>query len=170
MHGQLDDDAFRKSLEAAARRSRVRINTDEMVTAMRADSTLVIAPVREFDTTPATDLREGADVAFAYFDGPNPGVPTGYFRVRVTAPVTKVGKVTGSAQLVDRRGDVVVELPVEVDVKSMTLPDPRPFPHTGLNVESRFADPGSFPPDPQAKLIIVILCPNGMIIAIIVFP
>lgn len=165
----LDDELFGKALQAAARRSKVRINTEEMVTALRADSALAIAPVREFDRTPATDLPDGTDVAFLYLDNNDPKIPAGFYRVRVSAPVTQLGKVRGTTQLIDRQGRVALELPADVDVKSMTLPDPRPFPHTGINVETRFADPDSFPPDPQPLLIVVIICPNGVVI-VVVFP
>jgi hypothetical protein len=65
---ELDDNVFRTTLEKAARRNRLDINTSEMLTVLRCDSTLILAPLREFDATPATALRNGVDSLFAYID------------------------------------------------------------------------------------------------------
>lgn len=162
----LDDERFSTALEKAARRGRVQINTSEAATVLRADSTVAIAPVREFDMTPATELRTGVDVAFAYIDVPSPTVPAGYYTVRVTADVTEVGETRGTAELVDARGRVSHELAARVDVRSLTLPDPRPFAHTAINLENRVANE-DLTPTARPSIIIIIVCPNGVIIVII---
>lgn len=161
----LDDDIFRHSLERAARRCKVRINTDEMLTVLRADSTLIMAPLREFDVAPATELRNGVDSVFAYIDDADRGIPAGFYTLRVTADATEVGEIAGTVGYVDGRGEVMHKADVQVDVESLTLPDPAPFPHAviGLRGESVDQDHRSLASAAAAARsdMVLVCCPNG---------
>jgi len=156
----LDDEIFRHSLERAARRAKVQINTSEMITVLRADSTFIIAPLCDFDVSPATELPNGVDSAFAYIDSPDRQVPPGYYTLRVRTDAAEVGELPGTVEYVDRRGQVVSQVGVQVEVESLTLLDPPPFPHAVINLESRVATQGELSLVRRADVVIV-CCPNG---------
>jgi hypothetical protein len=157
----LSDNAFRKSLEKAARRSKVNINTLGMVSVLRADSALVIAPIREFDVSPATELKKGVNSAFAYINSPDRNVPAGYYTLRITADAVKIGAVSGTLEYVDSRGQTANKSSVQLDIKSLTLPNPPALPHAVINVESRqVAHTGDLALTPLRDTVIV-CCPNG---------
>src|SRR4051812_45236958 len=133
----LNDNTFRDSLEKAARRSKVNINTQGMVSVLRADSTLVIAPIREFDRSPATELKKGVNSAFAYIDSADRKIPAGFYTLRVTADGPALGAVSGTLEYVDSRGETASKSNVQLDIKSLTVPNPPAFPHAVISVETR---------------------------------
>ena len=98
---ELNADRFRTSLEQAASSSKLRINSEEMITVLHAKSTLVMAPLRDFDGSPATELHKGVDSVFAYVDSPDRGIPAGFYTLRVTANPTEVGEAEGTVEYVD---------------------------------------------------------------------
>ena len=67
---ELDDYVFRTSLEKAARRGKIKINASEIVTVLRTDSTLFMAPIRELDVIPISELPKGVNGSFDYIDRP----------------------------------------------------------------------------------------------------
>jgi hypothetical protein len=162
---ELDDNVFRKTLERAARRNRLDINASEMLTVLRCDSTLILAPLREFDVTPATALRNGANSLFAYIDSAARGVPAGFYTLRVKAEAIKVGEVPGTLEYVDSRGQVVRQSSIQLDIESLTVPDPAPFPHAVVGVGGVEAahQANSTPTRAQAVQddIVIVCCPNG---------
>jgi hypothetical protein len=163
----LDDDAFRYALDKAARQRRIDVNTNQLVTSLRRDSTVAVAPLRAFDVTPATALTAGADAVLAYIDLPHPNLPPDFYTIHVRANVTDVGELDGTAEFVDRRGHVPHRVKARVNVHHLSVPDPLPFPHTLINLESRIADPDEFRPEPQHSVIVLIRCPNGLTIVLI---
>jgi len=133
-----------------------------MVTVLRPHSTFILAPVRGFDASPATDLPHGVDSAFVYIDNPEQDIPTGFYTLRITAEDVKVGAVTGTVKYLDRRGHVAHEASIQLDVASLTVPDLKPFPHTVISLESRAAHPAMFGmaavKSADEKIV---CCPNG---------
>lgn len=164
---ELNADRFRTSLEQAATSSKLRINSDEMITVLHAKSTLVMAPLRDFDTSPATELHKGVDSVFAYVDSPDRGIPAGFYTLRVTANPTEVGQTEGTVEYVDPRGKVVHKSGAEVDVHSLSLPDPMPFPHAVISLRGRDADADHHSLAAQATGVqtnfetVIVCCPNG---------
>jgi hypothetical protein len=118
MASELNVNMFRTALEKAAATSKMRINSAEMITMMRAKSTLVMAPLSDFDTSPATELPKGVDSVFAYVDSPDRGIPAGFYTLRVTADPTTVGEIDGTVEYVDLRGRVIRKAAAHVDVHS----------------------------------------------------
>ena len=157
---ELDDDIFRQALEKAARRRKVRINTTEMLTVLRGDSTRIMAPIREFDVSPATELPNGVDSVFAYIDSPDRAIPAGSYTLRVTAGAIKVGEIPGTVEYVDCRDQVIHKAGVQVDVDSLTLPDPPPFPHAVIGLKGHDKDQDHHSLAPRDDMVIV-CCPNG---------
>ncbi len=162
---ELDDNVFRTTLERAARRNRLDINTSEMLTVLRCDSTLILAPLREFEVTPATALRNGVDSLFAYMDSAARGVPAGFYTLRVKSDAVKVGEVPGTLEYVDSRGQVVHRSSVQLDIKSLTVPDPAPFPHAVVSVggveEAQQANSMATRAQALQDDVVIVCCPNG---------
>jgi hypothetical protein len=164
---ELNADTFRTALEKAATSSKLRINTAEMITVLHAKSTLVMAPLRDFDTSPATELPKGVDSVFAYVDSPDRGIPAGFYTLRVTAAPTKVGEIDGTVEYVDSRGKAVHKSEAHIDVHSLTLPDPMPFPHAVISLQGRDAGEDHHSLAAQAIGVqtnfetVIVCCPNG---------
>lgn len=152
---------FGESLEKAAKDSKININTLGMVSLLRADSTLVIAPIREFDVTPASELKKGVNSAFAYIDSPDRNVPAGYYTLRVTADAPQIGEVPGTLEYVDSRGQTANKSSVQLDIKSLTLPHPPALPHTVINVESRRVAHAGDLALTALRDTVIVCCPNG---------
>jgi len=161
----LNHGVLKASIEEAAKGKGITLNTDGMFSVFRADSTIVVAPIREFDTSPATELKHGVNSAYAYIDSPKRNVPAGFYTLRVSAEAVKVGTVTGKLEYVDSHGKAVKTAPVEFDIKSLTLPNPPAFPHSIVSVGNH-ADPqtpvaGGVTPAFQTDDPIIVCCPNG---------
>ena len=166
---ELNADALqdRRSRQAATS-SKLRINSEEMITVLHAKSTLVMAPLRDFDTSPATELHKGVDSVFAYVDSPDRGIPAGFYTLRVTADPTEVGEIEGTVEYVDsrRKGGAQVRART-VDVHSLSLPDPMPFPHAVISLQGRDADEDHHSLAAQATGVqtnfetVIVCCPNG---------
>lgn len=157
----LDDRTFKESMEKAAGRSKVNINTLGMISVLRADSTLVIAPIREFDASPASELKKGVNSAFAYINSPDRNVPPGYYTLRIRADMVKVGEVPGTLEYVDARGHIANRSNIQLDIKSLTLPNPPAFPHAVVNVESRQPMQADGHAVAASRQVVIVCCPNG---------
>ena len=157
----LDDHLFKESLEKAARHTKVNVNTMGMVSILRADSTIVIAPIREFDVSPATELKKGVNSAFAYVNSPDRNVPAGFYTLRVSAVDVKLGEVPGTLEYVDSRGHVANKSAIQLDIKSLTVPASSVLTHSVINIESRqVAHAGELTPVSRGE-IVTVCCPNG---------
>ena len=157
----LDDNALRESLEKAARRSKSEYQYSGNGHVLRADSTLIMAPIREFDVSPATELKKGVNSAFAYINGPGRNVPAGYYTLRITADAVKIGTVSGTLEYVDSRGQTANKSSVQLDIKSLTLPDPPAFPNAVINVESRQVTHTGDLALTALRDTVIVCCPNG---------
>lgn len=159
----MNDKSFRDSLEKAARTSKLNINTAGMVSVLRPDSTLLIAPIREFDSSPASELPKGVNTAFAYINSPSRKVPAGYYTLRISAAAPKVGVVPGTLEYVDSHGKTAGKSDIQVDIKSMSLPHPPAFPHSVVSVESRQQGTQSDAAAPAIAQfeVVIVCCPNG---------
>ncbi|HLK73274.1 MAG TPA: hypothetical protein VKU77_06455 [Streptosporangiaceae bacterium] len=160
---ELDDNVFRTTLERAARRNRLDINTSEMLTVLRCDSTLILAPLREFDATPATALRNGVDSLFAYIDSAAKGIPAGFYTLRVSSDEVKLGEVSGTLEYLDSRGQVTGRSSIRLDIKSLTVPEPPPFPHAVVSVSG--VEPAEQTNSGTTRTddgdLVIVCCPNG---------
>ena len=163
MTPELDDNVFRTTLERAARRNRLDINTSEMLTVLRCDSTLILAPLRAYDATPATALRNGVDSLFAYIDSAAKGVPAGFYTLRVSSDEVKLGEVPGTLEYVDSRGQVTARSSIRLHIKSLTVPEPPPFPHAVVSV--RGVEPAEQTNSGTTRTddgdLVIVCCPNG---------
>jgi|GEM_PF-1884201 len=111
-----------EQLLEASKSAGVQVNTEEVFTISRGAETVAVAPIAGWERVPATDLRKGTDVAFAYFSASEPKVPAGHYTLRAFADVNGVGTMPARIQLVDREGRVAGEIAAEVEVHSLTVP------------------------------------------------
>ena len=167
MASQLSIEMFRKALDKAATSSKRPINTAEMITVLRDKSTVVMAPLRDFDVSPATELHKGVDSVFAYVDSPDRGIPAGFYTLRVKAHAIEVGEIDGIVEYVDLNGRVALKSGAHIDVHSLTLPDPMPFPHAVINLQGQDAAEDHHSLAAQAVGVqtyfetVIVCCPNG---------
>lgn len=157
---QLNHNVFKNSLEEFAKEKGEKINTLGMLSVLRADSTIIVAPLRSFDTSPATDLKKGVDSAYAFINSPERAIPAGFYTLRVSAETVQVGEVPGTLEYVDAHGKTVKRSAIQLDIKSLTVPQPPAFPHSVASVTSKDAHDGGLTPAIQTDPIIV-CCPNG---------
>lgn len=108
------------SLQAAADRAGVAIDTTTFVYGSSDDVIVANAAVAGLDTLTSADLRRGADLMFAYLSlptaelqrDPAQALPPGFYTVNLT---TVPGSTIARAQLRNEAGRVVAELPALVD-------------------------------------------------------
>lgn len=106
----------------ASRAAGVQVHADEVFTLSRGSETVTAAPIAGWEQVPATDLRKGVNFAYAYFSTQEPKVPAGYYTLRAFADVNSVGTSAARVQLLDRDGKIAAEVPAEVEVHSLTVP------------------------------------------------
>lgn len=109
-------------LQQAAKAANVKINSDEIFSMTRGKEAFAIAPIAGLEQTPATELRKGVDIAFAYFATDNPKVPAGYYTLRAQTDDVKVGNVAAKIHLLDRSGKAVAVVTGEAEIHSLTVP------------------------------------------------
>lgn len=137
-----------------ARKAGIDLRADQVVTLSRGDDQIVTAASTAWDRTPATELRNGVDIAFAYVDTSDPDIPAGYYTLRAQADVEAVGTVDGTVQFVDSQGNVAAEVSAVTEVHSLTVADELPFDTSVVVVSPR--EPGRYE--------IWYRCPNGVCI------
>jgi hypothetical protein len=109
-------------LIAASKVAGIEVIEDEVLSVSRGQETFITAPIASWVHTPATELRNGINIAFVYVSAKEPHVPAGYYTIRAFADDIRVGKVAGRAQLIDRNGKVAAEIPAQVEIHSLTVP------------------------------------------------
>lgn len=141
----------------ASRAAGVKVHAEEVFTVSRGDETVTLAPIAGWEGVPATALPNGVEFAFAHFSTRTPNVPRGYYRLRAIADARGVGTVEGRVQLIDSAGRVAAELPAQVEVHSMTVPE-------GADTRRSFMIGAT----DGRRQIIWARCPNGQCIRIVV--
>lgn len=106
----------------AARAANVEVRPDEIVSITSGTDTLVTAPVVSWEQMPSTSLNRGVDVAFLYSSATSGRFPPGYYTVRAFADVTKVGRIDGTFELIDRQGNVAAKVPATMEIHSLGIP------------------------------------------------
>jgi hypothetical protein len=143
----------------AARAAGVHVRPGDIVSITDGSATFVTAAVQEWEQTPATALRKGADIAFAYSAGTGLGVPDGYYRVRAFADVSAIGTVAGTVQLVNQSGTEVAKLPATFEVHSLTIPEKMSSNRTFTTITNE-------KPQEARRRIVIWCCSNGVCIII----
>jgi hypothetical protein len=111
-----------EQLFAASKAAGVEVLREQVFMIYRGAETFVTAPIASWAQIPATELRKGINVAFAYVSTKEPKVPPGYYTIKALANDIRLGTVAAKAQLIDRQGKVVVEIPARVEIHSLTVP------------------------------------------------
>jgi len=106
----------------AGKRLGVPVRTDRMVHFAQAGASWFAAPAANLETIPATELPRGVIIGVAYFDLPRQKFPKGFYKIRVVADVTQVGRASGRVQIINDKGAIVGNSPSTVEVRSMTVP------------------------------------------------
>ncbi|MEA2239526.1 MAG: hypothetical protein QOC81_4250 [Thermoanaerobaculia bacterium] len=134
----------------AAKAAGAPIHADDTVTSTSGGETFSAAPITTWERTPATALRNGADIAFVYSSADAEGIPKGYYTLRAVADVTAPGTLNGTVQFIDRQGNVAAKLPATAEVHSMTVPEAASTRRSYVTVTNE-----------NGARIIVICCTNG---------
>ncbi|QSQ19147.1 hypothetical protein JY651_27785 [Pyxidicoccus parkwayensis] len=156
----------RSDLIAAADKAGVKLNVEEIVTASSKDVTFVGTSIEGFEQVPATDLPKGVDAGFVYLDAPASGIPAGFYRLNAHANKEDVQKGTypGTVGFIGADGKEVARVAATMETSSLTVPNPLPYARTRL--ETRI---GTQNPERQDIIIIIIHCPNGTTIIIVIW-
>lgn len=154
-------DQMIKAAEAAG----VPIYPDQMASASSDGASVTAATIKGYEQVPATNLVRGSDVGFIHLDAPASGIPTGFYRLRASAAASavRVGRFDASVDLIDGGGRVVATLPATAEASSLTVPDPLPFERTAVRTSITSGDTNE-----QRSIVIIIVCPNGVIIIIVI--
>jgi hypothetical protein len=137
-------------LIAASKAAGIEVLPDQVFTVSRGNETFVTAPIASWLRTPAAELRNGVNIAFAYVAATEPKVPPGYYTIRAFADDIRVGTVPGRAQLIDRNGKVAAEIPGQVEIHSLTVPP---------NARTIFVTTGGA--SPEGRIRLWVRCDNG---------
>lgn len=157
----------RTALFKAAEEAGVPLNHAQTVTASAEGVTFAGTSVAGFEQVPATRFPEGVDVGFVYLDAPRSGIPAGFYRLNAHANEEDIQKGTyrGTVGLISGEGKEVARVPAQMDTWSMEVPSPLPFERTSLEARIQPRDFGH--PAADRIIIIIIRCPNGTTIVII---
>lgn len=143
-----------EQLLEAGRGAGVEVHPEEVFTLARGDESITASPIKGWETIPATELRNGVNIAFAHFGIAEPKVPAGYYTLKAFADPTGVGTVEARVQLIDGQGGVAAELPALAEIHSMTVPEQ-------ARSQRSFITTG---PAGQGRTVIWFRCPNGVCI------
>lgn len=157
--GHTSSDQMIRAAEAAG----VEIYPDRMVSASNDEATVTAATLQGYEQVPPAQLAEGTDVGFIHLDSPRSGIPAGFYRLHASADASevRVGTFDVSVDLIDGSGKVVATVPGSAEASSLTVPSPLPFERTAVR-----ASMASGPTDEPQSIIIIIICPNGVVIII----
>lgn len=159
--GMDKENQWEKALIQASKSAGVEVDTTEMYNISRRDRRFVVTPMRGFEQVPATQALVGMDYAFGYFEVPGSDLPAGFYTLRLQAEEINLGEGKGVVDFVDEFGQVVHRMPAELQVISLTVPDPLPFPRTLVAGGAEFDTTAN-----QLRDAIWIHCSNGLIICI----
>lgn len=155
--------ADRSQMADAAEKAGVSIYPDQMSSSSNDEASVTAATLRGYEQVPPAALAGGTDVGFIHLDAPRSGIPAGFYRLHASADpsAVRVGEFDVNVDLVDGSGKVVATVPGRADASSLRVPDPLPFERTAV----RTSISSGATNEPQS-IIIIIICPNGVIIII----
>jgi hypothetical protein len=145
-----------EQLLGASKAANVQVHADEVFSISRGKQTFTAAPIVGWEQIPATALPNGVDIAYAYFATKE--VPKGYYKLKAFANPTGVGTVDGKVQLIDQGGKVAAEIPAQVEIHSMTVPEGASSRRTNLMTFT----------DEKGQTIMWARCPNGQCTKIVI--
>lgn len=133
-----------KHLQTAAAMARVKLDSRTITTLNGNGARTTIAGLAGLDSTPATSLPKGVNVAFGFFHlpqgpgGATPPLPVGFYTIRITAsqqavdasfnqnagtpqpdprsPVGRPSVTNAQAEFLDMSGNVIAKIPAAVGV------------------------------------------------------
>jgi hypothetical protein len=155
--------ADRDQMVQGAEKAGVAIYPDQMVSVSNDGGSVTAATLRGYEQVPPANLAKGTDVGFIHLDAPKSGIPAGFYRLHASADPAdvRVGKFEATVDLVDENGKVVATVPATADASSLEVPSPLPFERTAVRASISSGQTN----EPQS-IIIIIICPNGVIIII----
>jgi hypothetical protein len=154
----------REALFKAAAEAGVKLNQEQTVTATAPGVSFAGTSIAGFEQVPATQLTKGADAGFIYLDAPETGIPTGYYRLNARAEAPQLGTYEGTVGLISADGKEVARVPATMETWSMEVPSTLPYAQTRMSAQLDRDPMGEQP----ARIIIIIRCPNGTTIIIII--
>lgn len=147
----------------AAEAAGVPIYPDQMATASSDGASVTAATIQGYEQIPPAHLARGTDIGFVHLDAPGSGIPPGFYRLRGRAESSEiqVGRFDATVDFIDGSGKVVASVPATAEASSLTVPDPLPFARTATRLSITSGDTTE-----RRSIIIIIICPNGVIIII----
>ena len=112
-----------EQLVKASKDAGVNVHPEEVFTLSRGAESITGAPIVGWEQIPATALANGVEIGYAFISTEEPRIPSGYYKLKGFANPTQVGRVDGRVQLIDQGGKVAAELPSQVEIHSMTVPE-----------------------------------------------
>jgi hypothetical protein len=155
--GPSPESAFLEAAKAAG----APIRSDEIVTSTTGNHIFSIAPITTWEQTPATALPGGVNIAFVYLSTPTETVGQGYYTLRASAEVTKIGPTPARIELIDRQGNVAGKLAATTEVHSLAVPERASTRRTFVTVRDEPRTEASNLPKLGPIRVIVLCCPNG---------
>lgn len=155
----------RDSMLKAAEESGVSIYPDQMASAAGDGASVTAATIQGYEQVPPANIAKGTDVGFIHLDAPGSGIPAGFYTLRASANPddVRVGRFEASVDLVDGGGRVVGTLPAIAEASTLEVPSVLPFERTA--VETSITSGNT---EQQRTIIIIIRCPNGLVIIIVI--
>ena len=166
------DNELREQLVAAARKTGIEVNADDIVTSVGEGVTLATTTVAGYEAVPGSALPEGVNAGYIYFEAEGSGIPAGFYALRASAEASAltVGEFPGRVELVSPDGKVAATLPATVDAFSLEVPRPLPFPRTTIQQDLQKTDDAGNGTIGAKRIrwtiTITIRCPNGTTIRI----
>lgn len=156
-----DRDAMLKAAEEAG----VSIYPDQMASASGDGASVTAATIQGYEQVPPANIAKGTDVGFIHLDAPGSGIPAGFYTLRASADpsAVRVGRFEASVDLVDGSGRVVGTLPATAEASSLEVPSPLPFARTAVETSITSGDT-----EQRRTIVIIIICPNGLVIIIVI--
>ena len=137
------------------------VRAEEIVNRSSGTDTFTIAPITSWENTPATALRDGADIAFIYVSGATETIPAGYYKVRARADVSQPGTIPARIEFIDPKGNVAGTAAGTTNVHSLTLPESASTRRTFVTVRDEPREKVAALPRVGPIRVIVLCCPNG---------
>lgn len=153
----------REDMVRAAEDAGVAIYPDQMSSAATDGASVTAATLKGYEQVPPADLARGTDVGFIHLDAPKTGIPSGFYRLRASADPSevRVGRFDASVDLIDGNGKVVATVPASAEASSLSVPNPLPFERTAVRTSISSGNEHE-----RQSIIIIIVCPNGVVIII----